>query len=246
MRKHFIALAAAVSLFLLVGAGLASAAKTVEIGYIEFPPVFSTNAQGEAEGFLIDLADQVLTRAGYEWSARSFPTKRMAKELAEGGIDLWIGLSTLPEFKDTTLIGKHKVAQISLRAYVIGEKPPIASKEDLSGKNVLIMRGYSYGGWVNFIKDPASKVKFTETDSHETAFKMLKAGRADYLLDYRGPSEKALKAVDVPNLNFNEISSFGAYFVVSQKTPDAQKLLDDMETAYEALLKEGIVKAPEE
>ena len=49
----------------------AMAGPAVEIGYIEFPPVFFTDSQGKPGGFLIDLADQVLTKAGYQWNATS-------------------------------------------------------------------------------------------------------------------------------------------------------------------------------
>lgn len=235
-----------VALILAAGAGSAAARnRTVEMGCIEFPPVFFTNSQGKAEGYLIDLAEMVMAKAGYGLNARSFPTKRMAKELVDGGIDLWIGLSTLPQFKDTTLIGASEVARISLRAYTVGGKTPITKKEDLIGKSVLIIRGFSYGGWITFIKDPANQVRYMEIDSHDAGFRMLKAGRADYFLDYRSPAENALKSLTVPDLAFNEISAFGAYFVVSKKAPDAEKLLADMEAAYAELVKEGKWTPPE-
>lgn len=219
-------------------------ASTVKIGYIEFPPVFSTQ-NGKPEGYLIDLADMVLTRAGYQWTAQSFPTKRMVQELVDGGIHLWIGLSTLPQFRDKTLIGSSKVAEISLRAYTVGKKPPIVKKEDLSGKSVLIIRGYSYGGWINYIKEPANKVQYIETDDHVSGFRMLEGGRADYFLNYRSPAENALKKVTIQNLAFNDVSSFGAYFVVSKKAPKAEEFLKNMETAYKELVKEGKWTPPE-
>ncbi|MDM8516347.1 transporter substrate-binding domain-containing protein [Desulfobacterales bacterium HSG16] len=214
-----------------------SSAYTVKLGYIEFPPLFSTDENGKSAGILIDLADKVLTRAGYQWQAESFPTKRMIQKLIDGEIHLWIGLSTIPAFENTTYIGKSKIMEISLRAYSLGKKPLIGKKEDLNGKSLLIMRGYSYGGLIKYIEDRANGVNYTKTDNHVAGFKMLQAGHADYFLDYRMPSETALKEVKIPDLTYSEISSFAVYFVVSQKAPDAKKLLEDLENAYKNMRK---------
>jgi polar amino acid transport system substrate-binding protein len=219
--------------------------RIVKMGYIEFPPVFFTNDRGKPEGFLIDLAEMVLSKAGYELSARALPTKRMAKELAAGKIHLWIGLATLPQFEGTTYIGRSEVARNRLRAYYAGATRSIRNKTDLSGRSVLIMRGYSYGGWIHFIKDPANNVRYIETDGHIEGFRMLKAGRAEYFLNYRSPAETALKSLSFSDLSFSEISSFGTYFVVSKKAPGAKTLLRNMESAYRALVQSGRWNPPE-
>ena len=217
----------------------ADSARTVKVGYIEFPPVFSTNTAGKPEGVLIDLTGKVLEKAGYNWNATSFPVKRMARNLVTGDIDLWVGLATLPVFQGKTLIGDSEVLKITLQSYTIGVKPPIKSKESLSGKKIIIIKGYSYGGWINYITNSENSVAFTGTQNHTSAFKMLQAGRADYLLNYKLPSDTVLKKMAVPNLHYNTISQFGAHFVVSKKTYKAETLLMNIERAYEQLVKDG-------
>ena len=207
-------------------------ADNIRMGYIEFPPVFSTNADGKAVGYLIDLTNKVALKAGYQVEAQSFPTKRMAKMIADGGLDLWVGLATLPEFEGTTYIGESAVATIELHAYTIGKQDPIFNKEDLIGKNILIMRAYSYGGLVGYIKDPKNRIHYMEVDSHTQGLNMLKAGRSDYFLGYRGPVSRVLEKIKVHNLQSNVISSLKAYFVVSKKSPFGKKLLIDLEEAY--------------
>ena len=239
MKLGFYLKALIIALFISGLVPRAVGAQTIELGYIEFPPIFSTNSAGKPEGVLIDLASKVIPKAGYKWRATSYPTKRMAEYIANGKLHLWIGLKALPEFKGTTIVGDSVVVKITLQAYTVGEKASILKKEDLKGKSIIIMRGYSYGGWVNFIKDPASNVNFIQAASHVAAFKMLKAKRADYLLDYRLPSEKALEEVTIPNLKFNTIIAIPAYFVVSKKTPNAEEVLERMEAAYKQLKKEG-------
>lgn len=222
--------------------------KTIKIGYVEFPPMTYTDGQGRPAGVIIDITSKTLKKAGYEWTARSLPAKRMARMLTEGKIQLWIGLATLPEFKNKTLVGKSVVKKLTLRAYTIDEKKPVIKKEDLRNQTVLLLRGYSYGGWINFIKKPLNQVKFIEFDSHENAFKGLQffsKNSADcYLLDYKYPSETVLKETNIPNLLFNDISSFDIHFVVTRQMDNAGTVLDRIETAFTQLKKDGAIPDP--
>jgi polar amino acid transport system substrate-binding protein len=216
-----------------------SQAQTLKMGYIEFPPVFFTDAQKTPKGIVIDLASKIIPEAGYNFEASSYPIKRLCDYLAKGKLDLWIGLKTLPELKDTTIKGKSEILKITLNAYTVKKLPDIKTKEDLIYKSIIIIRGFSYGGWINFIKDPKNQIAFIETEDHRAAFRMLKAKRADYLLGYENPSKKALKDFKLTNLKQNTISSFGAYFVISKKTPDAENVLLNLENTYKKLKKSG-------
>lgn len=223
-------------LFLLMSMP-AYAQQVIRVGYIEFPPVFFTNDQGQPEGFLIDLTRNVIREAGYLSSFKTYPTKRMAQYLAEGKIDLWVGLPTLPEFQGTTYIGESKVAAIHLHSYSIGDKPPIHEKQDLVRKKIIILRGYSYGGWIKFIEDPSNNVDFQIVSSHSAGLQCLALGRKDYLLDYEGPVKNALKKTPVSGITSNKISSLNVFFVVSRKCPNAETVLKRLEDAYQRLNK---------
>lgn len=166
---------------------------SLKMGYIEFPPVFSTNSHGKPEGILIDLAAKVIPEAGYEWEAFPYPVKRMSDYIAKGKLDLWIGLKTIPDFEGTTFKGDSEVLKITLKAYRTKNIPDIKKQGDLNGKSIIIIRGYSYGGWINYIKDVKNNIDFIETNNHKSAFRMLKAGRSDYVLDYQQPAEKSFK-----------------------------------------------------
>ncbi len=231
--------AIALLLFLTVPAG---AGPAVKVGYVEFPPVFYTDSTGNPRGTLIELMGKVMKEAGYAWDAASYPTERMAKYLARGEIHLWVGSPSLPAFKGTTLVGATELMKIVMRSYFINDTSPIRARADLRGKKVIILNGYGYGGWINFIKEPANKVSYSETNTHESAFRMLKAGRADYLLDYKRPSDKVLRKIPVPGLAHSDITAFGVHFVVSKKAPAAGKLLENLENAYNRLVGEGIIQ----
>lgn len=218
---------------ILAGAGVQVAhAEKIKLGYIEFPPFTFTDDAGKPNGILIDLANKVLPAAGYEYEAFSFPVRRLASYIGSGDLDLWMGLKTLPEFEGKAHIGETVIAELVLRAYTKGKKPPILVKEDMIGKSIIVLRGYSYGGWITYIEDPKNNINHIKANKHEAAFNMLKADRADYLLDYKEPSEMALQKVSIPDLEFNQISALPCYFVISKANPNGKKILDDLENAY--------------
>ena len=69
---------------------------------------------------------------------------------------------------------------------------------------------------------------------------MLKHNRCDYLLNYSGPMKNMLKQVPIDALNKSRVSTLEARFVVSKKTPNAQQVLQNLVTAYDELVSEGM------
>lgn len=248
LLSFWLALSVLTAFFTAVGQGraLAAEAQTIRMGYIEFTPVFYTDADGIPQGLLVDLARQVVPAAGYQLEMQSLPVKRMANSLIKGKIDLWAGLKTLEGFEGHTYAGDSILLQICLNAYTLGEVPAISKKEDLNHKMIIGLRGFSYGGWITYLKDPANDIDFIEVDSHQSALKVLernnKTGAKCYLLDYEQPVNKALRTYSVANLKKNPLSCLDAYFVVSQKTPNAKTVLDRLESTYKELKKQGKVE----
>jgi polar amino acid transport system substrate-binding protein len=223
---------------------LPAVGQTLKLGYIEFPPFTYTAENNTPAGLFIDLANHIFPHTGLSFTAESYPVRRLASYIGSGDLDVWMGLATLPEFTGKAHIGKTPIAALVLRAYTRGKKPPIRVKEDLIGKSIIVMRGYSYGGWITYIEDPANKINHIKANKHEAAFNMLKANRADYLLDYREPSDMALQSVSIPDLTFNQISALPCYIVISRNTPDGQTILDRLETSYHTLKQAGVIADP--
>ncbi|MEJ2158242.1 MAG: transporter substrate-binding domain-containing protein [Desulfobacteraceae bacterium] len=225
---------------------LAAESQTIRMGYIEFTPVFYTDADGVPQGLLVDLARKVVPAAGYQLKMESLPVKRMANSLIKGEIDLWAGLKTIEGFEGNTFAGDSILLQICLNAYSLGEVPSISKKEDLNQKMIIGLRGFSYGGWVAYLKDPANEIDFVEVGSHESALKVLErnnnTGTKCFLLDYEQPVNKALQTYPVAKLKKNPINCLDAYFVVSKKTPNAETVLHRLESTYKKLKKQGKVE----
>jgi len=125
-------------------------------------------------------------------------------------------------------------------AYRLENRPPVLARPELAGKSVLMIRGYDYGMWSEYIRNPANRVWFYEIgDIHDGAFKMLLAKRADYLFTYSEPSEALRDRLQSLGLAYNIVEIADTRFVVSGKTPDAGKILENLEKAYRKLLEDG-------
>ena len=215
------------------------ATERINVGYIEFPPAYYTDTNGKARGYLMEKVEKILKESDLNWHSQAYPTKRMVSLLVEGKIDLWVGLSTLPKFKNATLVSETLIDNIELRAYRRNEQSDIRAQSDLINTRLAIIRGHSYGGWVKFIKNKVNNINYIETNSSKSAFKLLEKGRVDYVLEYKGPSVQFLQTHTIPNLTYNTVSSFAVKFVVSKKSQNASELLHALESAYHRLASQG-------
>jgi hypothetical protein len=78
---------------------------------------------------------------------------------------------------------------------------------------------------IAFINDERNHIANEVAPSHEAAFMMLNADRADYLLDYAGPASNALVVHPVKNMSFDVIDYLDIYLVLSKSYPDAEHVL---------------------
>lgn len=244
MSLHKIFILASIILYFSISFVSTIYSQELIIGYVEFPPMTYTDQKGKPAGYIMDIATKSLEKAGFTWDAVSLPASKLSKLLTIGKIHVWLGLKTMPGFTDNTYISETVVEKLTLRAYTIGNKPPIHSLQDLKGKTLLILRGYSYGGWTRYIKDPANNIRYLEIQSHERAFSRLEklSKRIDelYLLDYKHPSDKVLQKLELKNIKFNQVSSLDMHFVVTKHMHRAQAVLTKIEKAYTQLSEAGL------
>lgn len=214
--------------------GIATArADGVKLGYVEFPPYTQTDG-GAAKGSLIEAFDKAARAAGIAYTAESAPARRLFSGIADGEFNIFLGIRTVKEFDGSTLISAAPIARIELNAYGIGEAPAVKAKEDLSGKAVIALNGYSYGGWRAWMEDPANKVQMVDARTADQALQLLQAGRAPTLLQYSLPMQQALGGKTLADLKATPVQSLDVYIVVSKKTPDAAAVLAKLEAGFKA------------
>ncbi|MDO8606327.1 MAG: amino acid ABC transporter [Phaeospirillum sp.] len=198
---------------------------------------------GDPENPLLRLAAVMFEKAGIPWHGRRYPAARMFNYLNDGTAEFSM-LVKAPALAECCLLSKAPVASTELRVYHMPDKPPIRSKEDLNGKRIITIRGYSYGGLLTFISDPANGISNNTAIKHEAAFAMLEAGRGDYLLDYAGPAIEVLNGHPIGGVRYSLLSKLDVYLVLAKSYPDAKNVMARLEGIVETLNKEEILGVP--
>lgn len=236
MRKTYvIVLMLTTSLFLST---ITASAQEIKIGVLNFQPFYVVEDGQEPSGLFIDYLKAALIKCNLAYSIKGYPPKRLYKYLADGTADIFLGVKGVPELDGKVLYSSEKITEIDLRVYSRQDTAPLKTKQDLNGKRILTIRGYSYGGFIKYLENPANSITTDVTNGHELAFKKLQAQRADYLLDYSAPSEKTLKSIIIPGVQSNSISLLDIVIILSKRTTDAQELLNRLEQAFRDLKKE--------
>lgn len=239
-RNAIVALAA-----MLVGvnaAPLGAQTPALEYAYPD-QSVWTTkvDSAGNPENPLLRLADAMFSRAGIPWSARSYPPGRMFEILRQGRANFSM-LVDAPALRECCLLSRNPVASTELRVYGAPDNPAIRSRDDLMGKNVILIRGYSYGGLRDFVADERNQVTSHMAATHEDAFTMLAHGRADYVLDYVGPASEVIAARPKEKLISHLLSRMDVYLVLSRNYPQAEAVMARLEAIAEDLNKEAVFK----
>lgn len=229
---------------LLTGPCLAAstpeAPRSLIVGYYDFPPAIYSDAQGRAQGPLVDITRRVLQHAGYKASFRGLPSGRLYAALKDGSIDLWPGAPGKPELVSDTLEGRETLSYISLNLYHRADTATPKIPDDLAKHGVIVINGYNYWPSVNqMLHDPQLGIRLHRTSSHTSALEMLQHRRADFLLDYRIPVNQAMQQLGMQPLPYLAIHEVPIRFIVSRQLEDNQRVLDALDRAYVEMVAAG-------
>lgn len=229
-----------ITLLWLPVAHTAEAKQRIHVGYYEFPPYSYTDAQGQPSGSGLELTARLLEQAGYQAEFRSYPGARLYSGLQDGSVQIWPGAPGKTELAEHTLEGRHLLGEITLNLYFRPDTPPPRLPDDLHGRGVILITGYSYWQDVNqWLEDPARQITRHRTSSHTSALEMLERRRGDYLLDYQTPVEQAKRALAMSDLPFVEVQRLPLRLIFSRHAPDAERLRDDLDRVYQQLKDAG-------
>lgn len=204
--------------------------EALTVGYVEFPPLSYTNADGKADGSLIHLATKLLNTSGHQYKFIALPSKRVMAYLPTGVIDLWIGIDTHEKLRDFAIVGKQIISKIKLNIYSTNIQNKVVLA-DLNNKSVIIIRGFNYGGILNYLNNQDNKITTFITNTHHSAFNMLLAKRSPYMIAYEAPVNIELEKQKI-NLHSSEIFELPLYLTISKKTPNAEALLKRLEEIF--------------
>ncbi|HLT13267.1 MAG TPA: transporter substrate-binding domain-containing protein [Marinobacter sp.] len=215
-------------------------AKPVRVAYVEFPPITYRNAKGEPEGEFVDITRKVAKEAGFELEFLYLPVARTYLYLQNGTVDLWLGLSATPVLNDDVLESWISPLPVELSAWYRESAPALNHIDQLHGKIVILIGGYTYGG-LRYWLEKQPDIRITEAPNHRSAVDMLKRRRGDYLLDYRQPVREVLTKPSDSTVRESEVRSRNAAWLFSLASPRASELREAFDEAYMRLAERGEV-----
>lgn len=229
----------ALAITALAGPALANADDNkLRIGYTEFPPIEYQNEQGEPAGHFIDLTRKVVQEAGYEAEFIYLPVSRIYLYLKSGIVDLWPGLSAVPALGGEVLESWVNVYPVQLSAWYLDSSEPLTHFDQLAGKTVIVIGGYTYGGLLSWLT-ASSDVRLTQAPNNRAALEMLKLKRGDYVLDYREPIEKILNQATDSMIRGSDVRLRYSAWLFSLASPKAALLREEFDDAYLRLVRRG-------
>ncbi len=198
-------------------------------GYIEFAPFYSTYPDGQGRGPFIDMARELGAAIGHDIKPVSLPPKRAVKLVGSGEVDFWFGLATNALYNDNVYISKEPIDRLELRAYSIKPMGSFNGRDDLVGKSIVIVRGYTYGGLRDFINDEKNEIYAVQVSNIVQALKVLDIRELDYVLGYTRPMSKALQEYPLPEINSRILSSLDIHMTLHKNINNSKKLMEGLE-----------------
>ncbi|MBW7471716.1 transporter substrate-binding domain-containing protein [Marinobacter sp. M216] len=224
-----------------IASGEEAASKTLRIAYVEFPPLSYRNEAGEADGAMMEITRKVAIEAGYTPEFIYLPVSRVYLYLRNGLIDLWPGPTDIPTLDGEVLESWASPMPIQLSAWYSQNKMrPLENFNQLRGKTVIVIGGYTYAGLINWLND-VEDIRITEAPNHRSAIDMLKRNRGDYLLDYREPVLEILDGPADEKIGETEVRSRNVAWLFSLARPRAAILREEFDDAYLRLAEKGEV-----
>ncbi|MES2819405.1 MAG: transporter substrate-binding domain-containing protein [Pseudomonadota bacterium] len=212
----------------------------VNVGFYEFPPYSYSDADGKPRGAILQLTERLLRHAGYRAAFRSQPSARLYAGLRDGSVQIWPGAPGKPELVGHTLESQTTLGQISLNLYFRRDTLLPRIPEDLAGRNVILIGGYSY--WPAFnalLDDRALNIHQHRTGTHIAALEMLQRHRGDFLLDYQTPVEQARRQIGMEELPFMVLQRIPLRLILSRHSPGSEALREALDRAYAELVAAG-------
>ncbi|QSP96447.1 transporter substrate-binding domain-containing protein [Marinobacter salinisoli] len=225
----------------VVAAGEApGSADVLRIGYSEFPPFEYRADNGEPAGAFIDITRALVAEAGYEAEFVYLPTSRIYLYLKKGKLDVWPGLTNIPSLQGQILESWASPFSDMLSAWQLKTSAPLTHFNELKGKTVIVIAGYTYSGLIEWLKS-SDGIRVTEAPNHRAAIEMLKLNRGDYLLDYSAPVRDILSDEERDLFSEVPVRRRSAAWLFSLANPRAATVREVFDDAYMRLLDKGLV-----
>lgn len=228
-----------ICLVLVIGSASACAspfnlANPLAWGYNDFPPRLYTNDRGKPAGELAAVVKELMADLQIPYRSTRYPNRRFVKLLENHQLDFSFMVKSSFTQPEKVIFSEVAIGIVELRIYwLTGQSGEITQLNDLLGKTMIVIAGYSYGGL--FEQGLFKNQTLTMVEDHQRAIEALHLKRGEYLLDYRKPFELATLNEDLTGLSYFSLQKIPVYMVLSGGIPNAKQLMQQLETSYKRL-----------
>ncbi|MFL0799080.1 MAG: hypothetical protein K6L80_01410 [Agarilytica sp.] len=193
------------------------------------PPVLTQfNESGLAYDPILKKVEAMLKEAGIPWKDAPVPVYRMYNYLKTKPEYFSILIKT-PYIEECCITSKLPVFHLELGVYRKPDTPPIQTLQALASKSIITIEDYNYGSVRPFLSDKKNKLAIYPAKTHQSAYSMLKANRADYLLDYRGPADTIKEEKEKHGIQYDVLESLKLYLIFNKDYPNVESLITTLE-----------------
>jgi|GEM_PF-2533652 len=208
---------------------------TFNVGYYDMPPVMQ-QVNGKPVGLFIDTTVSLAKEAGLVPVFTFLPPNRIYSNVEgpAGVMHAWISILSGVLLEAGLPVRPTIYPPVAVDLYGLsGNKPPPLAQ--LKATTLIAVHGFRYGGALATLETRGAGVQILAAATHTSAFRMLAAGRAPFLLHYRQPSSFAITKLDIRDIEVTPVSEWDLYLLISKKAPDANGLHAKLEQASERL-----------
>lgn len=214
-------------LLVMVSSSLAVAGSdTITVGgNRDYPPYEFIDKNGQPAGFTVDLIRAIAEIMGMNVEIRLDEWSKIRKELADGSIDMTLGMSHTPEREEIyDYPSPHAIVQHAI--FARKESPPVRSLEELRGKQVVVFRD---GVMNEQLKALGYGKNLVLTKTAADALRLLSSGQNDYAVIALLPGMYIIRENRLSNLEpvARNIATFKFSFAVKQGNHELQSRLNE-------------------
>jgi polar amino acid transport system substrate-binding protein len=166
-----------------------AAAEQLVVCYLEFPPYYYTNSEGEPDGFLLRKTDAILRLAGIDPVYESMPAKRIMHVLRSGAPVCSIGWFKTAEREQFAVFSRAiytnkplRILYLKAAAHRFRDKDTLASIMADDSLVLGLLEGYSLGPAVDALIARLSPNMRRVNGNYPQLLRMLSLGRFSCIL----------------------------------------------------------------
>lgn len=202
-------------------------ANNIKIAYVDSPPYAYLNSDNKESGLLIDVIREMMLHLNIEAEFIHLPHRRKIDFINQRKVDLWAGQRNSQVNNQLIYISKSPLFLMELRAYWQTGTEPVVGFNDLTGKNLILISSYSYGGNYTMLNKNSKSMTFAI--SHDDAFNKLFSIKNSYLLGYNTIAKEFIKKFHISNVQNATLTRYNLYLKLSRSYPDAINIMKEID-----------------